>query len=327
LTALLTASNALTAGSVAAVTVRESDSTWAHLTRVTVSYDDDARGERPMHLLLKHCRGAVAATPSEVEYYVRDYVGVHDAPLPHCYGAHYDGRSREYWILLEDLERSHRDGWAGSPGPGYGFRLADALAALHAPHWGERASDSQRDIERFFTHVRSGLEPLLAASGRELTRRRRDVLRRLFDEHPARLLRRAHDPAGWTLIHGDVNPGNVLRRRDGRGGVLLIDRQPFEWSLTHGLGVSDLSTAIVHWWPTPLRRACERPLLRRYHRALLRRGVRGYDLPQLYADYADCLAFSVYVAVEWCSASDDVERMRWLWRAQLARALQAIEDW
>jgi len=309
------------------VTTSESDSTWARMTRIEASYDALARGERPSRLLLKRCRGAAAATASEVEYYTRDYVGVHDAPLPRCYGARYDERAHEYWILLEDLGRSHRDGWSGSPGPGYGLRLADALAALHAPHWAELAPDPSGALERFFAHVRSGLEPLLAAAGRELSARRRDALRRLFDEHPRRLEQRARDAAGWTLIHGDVNPGNVLRRRDGQGGVLLIDRQPFEWSLTHAPGVSDLSTAIVHWWPTALRRACERALLRRYHRALLRRGVRGYDLPRLYSDYADCLAFSVYVAVEWCSAPQDVERMRWLWRMQLLRALRAMEEW
>jgi len=326
LTMLLHAAGALTAGEVVAVNVRGHDSTWAHMTRIELVYGDDARGERPDRLLLKRCRGAVAATPSEVQYYTRDYVGVSDAPLVRCYGAHYDAAAGEYWILMQDLARTHRDGWAGRPGPGYGFRLADALGALHAPHWGEPPDDPEHVLERFFAHVRSGLEPLLDAAGAELSSRRRDLLRRLFDEHPQRMLRRARDASGFTLIHGDVNPGNVLRRRDGHGPVLLIDRQPFDWSLTNWLGVSDLSTAIVHWWPPSVRRACERVMLRRYHRSLLRRGVRGCDFARLYADYIDCLPLSVCVAVEWCSAPQDVERMRWLWSVQLMRALQAIED-
>ncbi len=326
LAALLRSAGALTAGAIAAVRTREQDSTWAQLTRIEVEYDEAAAGERPVHLLLKRCRGDVATTPSEVEYYTRDYVNAPGAPLVRCYGAHYDADAREYWILLADLERTHRNGWAGDPGLGYGFRLADALAALHAPHWRAAPKQPQFELDAFFGHVRRGLQPLLDAAGAELSLRRRDLLHRLFDEHPQHMMRRVGDASGFTLIHGDVNPGNVLRRRDGRGPVLLIDRQPFAWSLTRWLGVADLSTAIVHWWPTDVRRRCEHPMLQRYHRALLRRGVTDYDFAQLYADYIDCLVLSVYVAVEWCSVPQDVERMRWLWRMQLTRALRAMEE-
>jgi len=326
LTAVLHGSGALTAGAVVQVRMCDERSTWAQLTRIEVSYDADAAGERPTHLLLKRCRGEVAATPSEVEYYMRDYVGVADVPQPRCYAAHYDAQACEYWILLRDLSRTHCDGWAGQPGMGYGFGLADALATLHAPHFGAVPDDPARDLARFFDHVGRGLQPLLDACSAELTPHQRERLRRLFDLHPQQMLQRVRERAGFALIHGDVNPGNVLRPRSGRGRLLLIDRQPFAWSLTRWLGASDLSTAMVHWWPTSLRRACETPMLRRYHRALLRRGVQGYDFAQLYADYVACIPLSVYVAVEWCSAPQDVERMRWLWSAQLQRALRALED-
>jgi hypothetical protein len=56
----------------------------------------------------------------------------------------------------------------------------------------------------------------------------------------------------------------------------IIDRQPFDWSLTTWLGAYDLAYAMVLDWPTELRRRWEMPVLQRYHAHLLERGVRGY---------------------------------------------------
>ena len=49
-----------------------------------------------------------------------------------------------------------------------------------------------------------------------------------------------NDPNGFTIVHGDINPGNILYPVD-PGKVYFLDRQPFPWSLTTWLGVSDLS--------------------------------------------------------------------------------------
>ncbi len=89
---------------------------------------------------------------------------------------------------------------------------------------------------------------------------------------------RTRDGAGFTLVHGDVNPGNVLTPISGAGPVYLIDRQPFDWSLTTWLGASDIAYMIVHRWDTELRRELELPVLRHYHAALERRGVVGLQL-------------------------------------------------
>jgi len=137
---------------------------------------------------------------------------------------------------------------------------------------------------------------------------------------------RGHDAAGFTLVHGDVNPGNILAPRVGRGRVYLVDRQPFDWSLTTWLGVSDLAYMMVHWWDSALRRQWEIPILRRYHDALVGRGVADYPWEQLLRDYRLCAVQSVYVAVEWLVLEGDRTRMRWIWEPQLHKAMAAYLD-
>ncbi len=326
LTAVLLRSGGLLGGAVAAIDISAENSVNAHILRLAVAYDETATGERPRNLLLKLCQGDVAATSSEVDYYARDYVSAPDAPLPRCHDAEYDAQARRYHVLLADMSATHDNAWPYAPSKGYAFSLADAFAALHAPHWGVAPMHDVVKIDAYVAHVRQGLQPMIDHLGPALPARWRKTMRRVFDTHPKQMKERLRDPNGFTLIHGDPNPGNVLRPRAGRGRVLLIDRQPFEWSLTSWLGAGDVSYAIAHWWPTPLRRAFELPLLKRYHRALLRRGVRGYSLDALSADYRLSLPISLYVAVEWCATPNDIEGMQWVWWPQLQMSMRALLD-
>jgi thiamine kinase-like enzyme len=153
-----------------------------------------------------------------------------------------------------------------------------------------------------------------------------DVLRRTFERHPALMRDRTRDPTGFALVHGDVNPGNVLSPLAGVGPTYLIDRQPFDWSLTTWLGAADIAYLMVHWWPTDRRRRLETDVLRRYHDGLHRRGVTGYPWDRLVADYRLCAVQSIYVAVSWCILEDDRTTMRWVWLPQLKRSLAAFAD-
>jgi hypothetical protein len=212
--------------------------------------------------------------------------------------------------------------------------IADALAALHAHRWGAaRLAEvgeplpGARELDRYVDHVGRGLAPLLAVAGDALDPAGRDLLARLVEHHPPRMLARMGDADDLCLVHGDVNPGNVLApREDGAGRVLLVDRQPFAWSLTAWLGASDLAYLMCTFWPVEVRRAHETQVLERHHAALVARGVRGYPLDRLWEDYRLCVPLSAYVAVQWCVLEEDRERMRWLWTAELDRALTAMAD-
>lgn len=122
------------------------------------------------------------------------------------------------------------------------------MARLHARYWGAEglaklglglATPEER--QAYFSHIEPGLEPLLEDLGEALPPPRRELLRRIFGEHPRLLHARLRDERGFTLVHGDLNPGNLLWPRHGAEPVYLIDRQSFDWSLQRWLGASDLA--------------------------------------------------------------------------------------
>jgi hypothetical protein len=333
LTDVLARSGVLPAGRVLQVGVETERSVWSQIVRLRPRYDD-ATGRPPTALLLKICAGDDAVFgPSEVLYYTRDYQGLAAAPIPRCHDAQFSESPRAYHILMDDLSATHANTWEIAPTLERGRAVADALAALHAYRWGPAELSAigatlpgTAEIERYIGHVRQGLQPLLDTLGDTLDPRWREALHDLFANHPARMLARTHDHAGFALVHGDVNPGNILAPRAAAGSVYLVDRQPFDWSLTTWLGVSDVAYMMVHWWDTALRRQWERPILRHYHDALTRRGVSGYPWDQLERDYRLCAVQSVYVAVEWLIVEQDRTRMRWVWEPQLHKAMTAFFD-
>lgn len=323
------------AGAVQSVAVETDGArSWSRIVRVRVDYHEGLAGRLPERLLVKLCgaEGGVFGR-SEVDYYRRDYVGAADAPLPRCFDAAFDDATRHYHLLLEDLSDSHVNGDQVQPDEAFGRALVDSLAALHAHGRVAAAAAAsgpgvslKADIERYVAHVSSGLEPLLDRVGDTLAPPWPARLRRLFATLAERFAARVEDPRGLTLVHGDLNPGNLLVPRDRRGPVLFIDRQPFDWSLTRWLGACDLAYAIVPWWDSGLRRRLEGPLLQHYHAALQARGVDDMPLEQLHADYRLGIEMAIAVAVEWCVLESDRDRMRWLWSVQLQRALAAYDD-
>ena len=77
----------------------------------------------------------------------------------------------------------------------------------------------------------------------------------------------------------------------------------------------------VHWYPER-RRRLERECLRRYHAALTRAGVRGYDFDGLWRDYRESvlsqLTTPVWQATHGLGA--------WIWWSHLERIMLAVED-
>ena len=333
LTGALRRSGALPTGCVRDIAVETDKSIWSRIVKLRPRYDG-AAGAPPGALLLKICAGDHAVFgPSEVHYYVRDYADLPDAPIPRCYDAQFSNASGAYHILMDDLSATHGNTWTRSPTLQRGLAVAAGLAALHAHWWGvERlrthGSDvpGQSAIDRYIGHIAPGLAPLIAALGDALEPTWHEALLDIFAHHPARMIERTTDPSGFTLVHGDVNPGNILAPLDGPGPVYLLDRQPFDWSLTTWLAVSDVAYMMVHWWDSAVRRQWELPILQHYHAELLRRGVSGYSWEQLRRDYALTAVQSVYVAVEWCVIEADRTKMRWLWEPQLRKALTAFFD-
>jgi hypothetical protein len=337
LSAALADGRALTAGAVSGFDVDAGRGNWSANAVLRLRYTDDARGTLPARLFLKMVDAGDSSDDeffgrSEVTYYTRDYVDVEDAPIIRCYDAAFSGESRRYHLLLDDVSLTHVEAAEKEPTLEYGLALAEGLATLHARWWGAsrlaQARATMHDaghIRRFVAIAEPGAGHIIDHLSAELQPGWPDLIRALYALHPESLIRRTAEANGFTLIHGDAGYNNILVPRDGDRPLYIIDRQPFDWSLTTWLGVYDLAYAMVLDWPIELRRRLEIPVLQHYYQQLIHRGVETYDWQRLFDDYRLCLAMGVYIATEYCRGGINQRRLP-VWLPMLRRSLTAIED-
>ena len=254
-------------GSVASFDLGTGQGNWSTSANLAVAYSDDARGSLPSRLFLKMVDTNVDEDDdewfddSEVMYYTRDYVDVANAPLLRCYDGAYSEGLQRYHLLLDDVSDTHMEAAEQEPTLEFGLTLAEALASLHARWWGARhlaeavaAMHSPQHIQRFIDIAEPGVGHILGRVANELAPHWPEALHELYLRHPCAIIERSQDANGFTLIHGDVGHNNVLVPRRGDRPIYIVDRQPFNWSLTTWLGVYDLAYAIVLDWEPELRR-------------------------------------------------------------------------
>jgi len=336
LTSALSKSGALTRGSVTSFELDSGRGNWSANGSLTLNYTDDAQGKLPLRLFLKMANTDLgdgeSFDDSEVTYYTRDYVDVQNAPLLRCYDAAYSAELKRYHILMDDVSATHIEARAKEPTLEYGLALAEGLAILHARWWGEKKLTESGATIHTATHIQNfvdiaepGLGYTVSRFSSELKPHWLGLMRELFSRHPQALIQRSQDLNGFTLIHGDTGSGNILVPRNADRPIYIIDRQPFNWSLTTWLGVYDIVYAIVLDWDIETRRQCEIPILKRYHEQLIKNGVTDYAWQQLYDDYRLCVAICVYVAVEYCRGGVN-ERWVHVWLQMLKNTLTACDD-
>ena len=277
LTAVLTKSGALQSGSVARFELGQGQGNWSTSASLTLTYADGATGLCPAKLFLKMVETDTGDSDeffgeSEVTYYTRDYIDVPHAPLIRCYDGAYSKENLCYHLLLDDVSSSHIEAAEKEVTLEYGLALAEGLAALHGCWWGVERLDEARapmhsaeHIQRFVSIAEPGVGHILNRFSADLDPHWPDRLWELYAKHPQAIIKRTEDPNGFTLIHADVGHNNILVPREGERPIYIIDRQPFNWSLTTWLGIYDLAYAIVLDWEIETRRRYEMRVLKHYH--------------------------------------------------------------
>lgn len=336
LTSALGRSGALTQGAVESFKSGSGQGNWSKSANLFVSYTDNATGSLPKRLFLKMVDTDLGDGEwfgdAEVTYYMRDYVGVQNAPLLRCYDGAFSETLQRYHLLLDDVSHTHVEASEKAPTLEYGLALAEGLAVLHAHWWGAKrlteagaSMHSASHIQRFVDIAWPGVAHINRQFISELKPHWPEMMQELYEHHPQAMMRRATDLNGFTLIHGDAGCYNILVPRQGDRPIYLIDRQPFNWSLTIWLGVYDLAYAIVLDWEPEIRRQFEIPILKHYHQILLQNGVADYSWERLYNDYCLCAAMGVYIATEYCRGGV-IEDLVPVWLPKLQRALIACDD-
>ncbi len=335
LTDILVKSGALQHGRVAHFELESGSSSWSTNARLSLHYTAEALGEKPANLFLKMARtnlGEDSFDDSEVNYYTRDYVDVAGVPLVHCYDAQYSDAQQRYHLLLDDVTATHTEACNIAPTLEVGLALAEGLALMHANWWGQaRLAEIGAEIHtaehilRFVEIARPGLNHVLPRFDAQLKPHWPELIRRVFEKHPQMLIERAKNGNGFTLIHGDAGCYNILVPRQGDHPVFLLDRQPFNWSLTTWLGVYDLFYIMIMDWDPAFCREMEIPILQRYHARCCELGVSDYSWKQLWDDYRLCAFMGVYIALEYSRNGVNDEKIQY-WLPRLKRSLQACDD-
>ena len=225
LTGVLANSGVLTRGSVTTVDVETGGGNWSTHAKLALRYAEGVQGALPQRVFLKKVKtagGDGAFGPSEVTYYTRDYVDVDEALLVRCYDAAYSEAQRRYHLLLDDLSATHCEAYRKMPTLAYGLALADGLAAMHARWWGaQRLAEAEgplpnaEHIQRFVAVAAPGVGHILKHLSQELEPHWPDAMRTLYTHHPPAMIARTRDDNGFTLIHGDAGPYNILVPRQG----------------------------------------------------------------------------------------------------------------
>lgn len=292
---------------VSIVDIHPGTGNWSNQWLLDVQLQD----EEPCTLRLKLCLGNTFGR-SEVDYYTTDYVDMPGAPLVRCFDAQHE-EDVGYHLLLEDLSSTHHDRRDIQPTLAYGKAAASALGRMHRQHWQSRPAPDQKALIRYLDEARPGLAPLQSATGHMLD----DFIKR----HEAQFLRRWSSPKGMTLLHGDLNPSNVLTPKGEDSPVYFLDRQPFDWSLTYGVAVHDLAYFLVLWWPPEMLRDCEEELLRHWYESV---AMPDYSWSEAKSDWALSVEQCMNVPLEWCSKPHTFESMRPHWEAQLACVMDGM---
>ncbi|NPU14483.1 phosphotransferase [Bradyrhizobium sp. 83002] len=332
LTEALRASGALRASAVREVTVLSArDIIVSRIIRLGVSYDGPAP-DAPQTLILKVAQENFAKTlwqggQKEVAFYTTVAPHLPGQLVPRCFGAHWDGDSHDWHLLLEDLTDSHQIAteWPLPPTLAQAGAIVEAMARLHAAWWDH--PDLGRTIGQFIepaamaqvmTQLSGHLERFTALLGDRLSADRREVYRRFIASTP-RLLARYHSHRHLTIAHGDAHSWNFLLAKPGvadRARVFDFD----QWRIN--VGANDLAYLMGLQWYPERRRQVERDLLDGYHEALLGHGVTGYSRAALDDDYRYGVLWQITKPVwQWTANIPPI-----IWWNNLERIFLAVDD-
>jgi hypothetical protein len=302
----------------------------SRIIRLRLNYDG-TQGDAPDTILLKtglpeRIGNGWQAGRQVVAFYHQVATEMRPPITPRCFGANYDATTHQWHLLLEDLTDTHMIAtvWPLPPTTGQCERIVDAWARFHAAWWDDPrlgiSIGTRRDeagTDRILRDLAAHYARFADHLGDRLSAERRELYERFLAATP-RLLGRPQRQSSVTLNHGDAHVWNVFLPRDGGDDLRLFDWD--SWRIA--AAAHDLAYMMALHWSAERRHRLERPLLDRYHAALLAHGVHGYDRAMLDEDYRRAMLWQMSTPI-WQAAFDIPPRVWW---PHLERILLAVDD-
>ena len=263
----------------------------------------------------------------EIAFY-REMAATVAIRTPRAFAAMIDPATDDFVLLLADLAPARQGDQLA------GCSIADAVlamtqaAALHAPHWGDAA------LERIdWLAVRpatlgamvDAMLPTIIALFRER------FAGMLAPEHLAMVERlpaalaamRGNRSAPVTVIHADYRLDNMMFDvNNGTAPMATLDWQ----TVTAGPGLTDIAYFLSAGISPTQRRSHEIELVRFYHEALLRMGVRNYGWDQCWHDYRRYTIHGIVMGVFSALSVERTDRADALFAAMTQGACEQAAD-
>lgn len=202
----------------------------------------------------------------------------------------------------------------------------DAAAAIHAPVWGEADTIAQPWMSRdlMVGMYCEKLPPCVAMIKQRFAALLEPGVPAILDAYAATIRPWfAMQTPPFTIVHHDYRLDNILF--DARGGATPV--AALDWqTLMAGPGVLDASYFNGAGLLAADRRAHEERLARRYHAALLARGVRDYAWERCWHDYRLTAAHGLIMAVVGAALTTPTERGDKMLSTMINRHAQQMTD-
>ncbi|MCC1491932.1 ecdysteroid 22-kinase family protein [Cognatishimia sp. F0-27] len=267
-----------------------------------------------------------ASNAREVSFY-QTAAGSGALPVPHCFHASFDAATGASLLLIDDLRALRAVPYVVGCTKAEAEQVVDAMAQVHAQFWDApemRGRDGTELIREFdLPHAWALYPDKVAALLPQM------VIPQPFLDLCACVAGNVEALFGGflkrgplTLTHRDLHVDNVLFDA-AEGKAKLID-----WQLAGpARGTCDLSNFLISSLPVALRRKEEASLLRRYHDALIRGGVRNYAIEDCRFDYRQCALSKLFVTVVATTLLDNDSASKRAYReADLTRLVAFCED-
>ncbi len=341
LTTTLQASGVLSEGSVVAAELRANDAFNSTISHLTLQYSADAPADLPTHLLLKLNRDHYGE--GEIPFY---QAAMRQRPpnTARCFAAEYDAASGESYLLLEDLSKTHVTpvnrqqvlALQAVPDEQQLNGMIDALAAFHA-YWWEHEQLGKTfivrpwytDVEHYQRHIERRQREwakFAKAVGDEIPNDMMAIYEKTLAKLPqlwdAFLETRITALKNITLTNGDCYFAQFLCPKPNvNAPAYLIDFQ----DATANFGPYDLVYMFATFWTAEQRSANgrERKLLKRYHQALVNKGVQDYSLDEMLTDYRFMIVLMIFDAVFNATSGSTKD----YWMPKMQCLISAYNDW